>query len=130
MGYCDTVTTIVLKRSFMKRSFMKRLSGNTSKDTKIGHEMEDVIIKKLVTDTRMKEISETHKVLKCAYKVGLLENNLISDLRCSPDAVGIVLDGEGNEKPICIEVKCRTRLSTVFEEVARSDYNLLQNIGM
>ena len=122
MGYCDTVTTIVLKRSFMKR-----LSGNTSKDTKIGHEMEDVIIKKLVTDTRMKEISETHKVLKCAYKVGLLENKLISGLRCSPDAVGIVLDGEGNEKPICIEVKCRTRLSTAFEEVARSDYNLLQN---
>ena len=34
-----------------------------------------------------------------------------------------MIDSFRNEKPIYIEVRCRTRLSTVLTELARGNYN-------
>ena len=104
---------------------MKRLGGHAAKDTKIGHMMEDVIIKTLVNETRTKGAAVTRKELKCAFKVGLIEHKTIQGLRCSPDALGIAVDTDGVERPICIEVKCRTRLSTSFQELASLPYHSL-----
>ena len=104
---------------------MKRLAGHAARDTKMGHMMEDVIINNLVNETRTKGAAVTCKELKCAFKVGLIEHKTIQGLRCSPDALGIAVDTDGVENPICIEVKCRTRLSTSFQELANSSYHSL-----
>ena len=76
----DTITTQV-----SKRSSMERLAGHTTRDRKIGHMMEDVIIKVFVNETRTKGAAVTCKELKCAFKVGLVEHKTIQGLRCFPD---------------------------------------------
>ena len=99
------------------------MSGKTATDAKVGHQMEDTLIKQLIDATALDGIEACSKVLKVAFKVGLIEHQSISDLRCSPDSLGIMIYSPGNERPICIEVKCRTCLSTVFTELARRNYN-------
>ena len=101
----------------MKQSYLKRLNGIKATDIRIGNDMEDKIISNLVTFTSINPESFNNCKISSAYKVGLLESSYVQGLRCSPDSIGVIEDGDGNLRPVCIEAKCRTRLSTVFAEL-------------
>ena len=106
--------------SMLRSSFMKRLSGASAVNTKIGHEVEKTIIKNLVLLSNNKAHLFEGKKIVSVFKVGLMESHRLRGLRCSPDSFGVMQDESGNNTPICIEAKCRTRLSTMFAEIEYS----------
>jgi hypothetical protein len=101
----------------LKQSYLKRINGIKATDIRISNDMEDKIISNLVTLTSIHPEAFDNCKISSTYKVGLIESSYVQGLRCSPDSIGVIEDGDGNLRPVCIEAKCRTRLSTMFAEL-------------
>ena len=112
-GNAKTVMAVVLKQSFMKR----QNRSSSGEDAKIGHDMEDPIIQNLCELSRQNPHQFKGYQIESLFKTGLVESKDLKGLRCSPDAIDVMVDDDGNRKVICIEAKCRTRQTTAFQEL-------------
>ena len=112
-GNAKTVLAVVLTQSFMKR--LGRISSG--EDVRIGHEMEDPIIQNLYDLSRHVPQHFKGFQMQSLFKTGLLESKELKGLRCSPDAIGVMTNCDGQRKVVCIEAKCRTRQTTSFQEL-------------
>ena len=97
---------ILLSTSFMR--------SHSSKDMKMGHNNEPIIMGKAIQKSTLDSDSTIHHILFIS-KVGLIQNVHHHHMHASPDFLGLARIN-GDVKPIFVEVKCRTRNNTALIE--------------
>ena len=101
-----TYMDILISTSFMR--------PHATKDTKIGHENEPIIMENAIKKSLNDPDALIHKILFIS-QTGLIQNKKCKQMHASPDYIGLA-EINGAIKPIFVEIKCRTRNKTALLE--------------
>ena len=118
-----TIYTKRLENSYLdimlSTSFMQSF---TTKDTKLGHQNEPVIMANAIELSQNSDHTSYHRI-SFACQTGLIQHQVHQQMHASPDYFGIA-NVDGVETVCFIEIKCRTRLSTAgVERLIRTNAN-------
>ena len=101
-----TYMDILISTSFMR--------PHATKDTKIGHENEPIIMENAIKKSLNDPDALIHKILFIS-QTGLIQNKKCKQMHASPDYIGLA-EINGAIKPMFVEIKCRTRNKTALLE--------------